>query len=122
MRDANLTGVQIPLPPHMNTLSQYQNKVNDIATEFNLQWSVYVEYIHLVEEMGELGEALTVQQKDRKPGNGKQALADHIDVKEELGDVLFTVLALSNLLQVNLTEVLDSTFKRYRGKLNERQI
>ncbi|NCO88350.1 hypothetical protein AUK04_00350 [Candidatus Roizmanbacteria bacterium CG2_30_33_16] len=39
---------------------QYQKEVAELVKKFNFNWSVYVQYIHLVEEVGELGETLTV--------------------------------------------------------------
>ena len=76
---------------HMTSksLSELQKEVKEWAEKFNFRWSNYVQYIHLVEEVAELGEALTVQRGDRKAGPGESALADHSDPKEELGDVLF---------------------------------
>lgn len=99
------------------TLSELQKKVKECAEKFNFGWSNYVQYIHLVEEVAELGEALTVQQGDRDAGSGESALADHNDPKEELGDVLFTVMQLANQLDVNLEEVLEKTFNHYDHKL-----
>ncbi|MBI4129968.1 hypothetical protein HY468_01480, partial [Candidatus Roizmanbacteria bacterium] len=79
-------------------LRDFQKKAAELIIKFNFNWSTYVEFIHLVEEVGELGEALTVYEGDRKAGNGKRALADHNDTEEEIGDVLFTLLILSNQL------------------------
>jgi len=59
---------------------QYQKEVAELVKKFNFNWSVYVQYIHLVEEVGELGETLTVMQGDRQVGSGEKALADHGDI------------------------------------------
>ena len=99
------------------SLTELQKEVKECAEKFNFGWSDYVQYIHLVEEVAELGEALTVQAGDRKAGSGESALADHTDPKEELGDVLFTVMQLANQLNVNLDEVMQKTFIRYEKKL-----
>ena len=101
------------------TLKNLQKDVKDCAESFNFDWSNYVQYIHLVEDVAELGEALTVDQGDRKAGSGEQALADHTDPKEELGDILFTTLQLANQLNVNMEEVMRETFERYDGKLKK---
>lgn len=99
------------------TLTQYQKEVKRLAEKFDLKWSTYVRYIHLVEEIGELGESITVHQGDRKAGSGEAALADHADIKEELGDVLFGVIDLAEHLGVSVVEVLEDTFKRYEKKM-----
>lgn len=104
---------------HMTSksLSELQKEVKACVEGFNFAWSDYVQYIHLVEEVAELGEALTVQQGDRKAGSGEDALADHNDVKEEIGDVLFNVVQIANQLNLNLDEVMERTFTRYEKKL-----
>jgi len=99
------------------SLSELQKKVKECTEKFNFNWSHYVQYIHLVEEVAELGEALTVQQGDRKAGSGESALADHNDLKEELGDVLFNVVQVANQLNLNLDEVIEETFTHYEKKL-----
>jgi NTP pyrophosphatase (non-canonical NTP hydrolase) len=99
------------------SLSELQTHVKQCAEKFNFKWSNYVQYIHLVEEVAELGEALTVQQGDREAGSGESALADHHDLKEELGDVLFNVMQIANQLNLNLDEVMERTFTRYEKKL-----
>lgn len=103
----------------MKTLKDYQNEVKELTKKFNFNWSNYVQYIHLIEEVGELGEALTVYKGDRKEGTGKKALADHCDLEEEFGDILFTLLELSSQLNFDLTTALEKTFERYNRKLNK---
>ena len=102
----------------MTTLKDYQKKVKELAKKFNFNWSNYVQYIHLIEEVGELGEALTVHKGDRKAGSGEKALADHNDLEEEFGDVIFTLLELGNQLNFDLTATLEKSFERYTKKLN----
>lgn len=99
------------------TFIEYQREVNTCAKKFKFRWSNYVQFMHLVEEVGELGEAITVREGDRKAGVGTQALADHADVREEIGDVLFTVLQLGNQMKINTAQALDDTLRRYRKKL-----
>ena len=99
------------------TLEQYQKEVAELVKKFNFNWSTYVQYIHLVEEVGELGEALTVKEGDRKAGSGAKAQADHGDIEEELGDVLFTLMELANKYHVSLVKVMEDTLKRYQNKL-----
>jgi len=102
----------------LKTLTQYQEEVKRLVKKFNLNWSVYIRYIHLVEEIGELGEAITVHQGDRKAGSGESALADHTDLKEELGDALFGLIDIASQLGISMGEALEDAFRRYEGKLN----
>ncbi len=101
----------------LETFFGLQKEVQECVEKFNFNWTNYVQYIHLVEEVAELGEALTVHQGDRKAGSGENALADHHDTREELGDVLFNVIQIANQLNLNLDEVMEETFARYEEKL-----
>lgn len=99
------------------TLEQYQKEVAELVKQFNFNWSTYIQYVHLVEEVGELGEALTVKEGDRQVGSGKKAQADHGNIEEELGDVLFTLIELANKYNVSLPKVMEDAFQRYQKKL-----
>ena len=98
-------------------MDELQNEVKKKVEQFDFNWSTYVQYIHLIEEVGELGEALTVHSGDRKAGEGTSALADHNDPREEIGDVIFTTVAIANELGINLSEIMKVTFERYERKL-----
>lgn len=54
--------------------------VKDWTGKYGFKWSTYAAYCHLVEELGELGEAITVAQGERKAGSGEESLADHSDM------------------------------------------
>jgi len=102
----------------MKSLKDNQKEVKELTKKFNFNWSNYVQFVHLVEEVGELGEALTVHNGDRKAGSGEKALADHVDLEEEFGDVFYTLLEMCNQLNIDLTTALEKTFERYNKKLN----
>lgn len=103
------------------TLKDYQKQTQEIIDKFDFNWSTYVQYIHLVEEVAELGEAITVNNGDRKSGSGEKALADHSDIAEEIGDSLFSVIAVANKLNIDSAEALEAAFKRYQNKLDKLQ-
>lgn len=101
------------------TLKQTQQTIKEWidAKGSNNKWSRYGEYCHLVEEIGELGEALQVEHGERSPGPGSKGLADHADLKEELGDVFFTTVALMNRYNIDIVDCLETTIERYDKKL-----
>lgn len=101
------------------TLNQYQKEVAEIVGRFKFNWLAYVQYIHLVEEIGELGETLTVKEGDRQMGSGEKAQADHGNIEEEFGDVLFTLIELANKHNISLSKAMEDTFKRYEVKLQK---
>ena len=100
-------------------LEEYQKEVAKIVKRFKFNWSSYLQYIHLVEEVGELGEALTVKEGVRQEGRGEKAQADHGNIEEEFGDILFTLMELANKYDVSLAKVMEDTFKRYQNKLQK---
>ena len=100
-------------------LEQYQKEVAELVKKFNFNWSAYVQYIHLVEEVGELGEAITVKEGDRKAGSGNKAQADHSNIEEEFGDILFTLMELANKYEISLSQIIEDTFVRYKNKLEK---
>ena len=84
------------------------------------KWSAYADYCHLVEEIGELGEALTVKHGERQAGDGALGFADHSDIEEEIGDVIFSAIVLANKFDVDLDKCFEKTFKRYDKKVERR--
>lgn len=101
------------------TLEEYQKEVANIVKRFEFDWSSYIQYIHLVEEVGELGEALTVKEGDRQNGSGEKGQADHGNIEEEFGDVLFTLMELANKYNISLSDVMKDTLNRYQRKLEK---
>lgn len=100
-------------------MKDFQREVDELFDKFPFSWSNYVHYIHLVEEVGELGEALTVYEGDRQAGTGDAAMADHNDLTEEIGDVLFALVRVANKTNIDLDVAIDSARKRYNKKLNK---
>jgi len=99
------------------SLVDYQQKTKEASKGFD--FNCYVRFMHLVEELGELGEAITVYKGDRKAGSGGKALADHSDLEEEFGDVLFSLIDIANDLKIDLSATMETTFDRYEKKLKE---
>lgn len=102
------------------TVEQIQKEIHEWVRDKGLKWSLYVQYIHLVEEIGELGESLTVFQGDRKQGSGEKALADHGNVEEEIGDSLFAIISIANELNLDIEKILNETFIRYDLKMKKK--
>jgi NTP pyrophosphatase (non-canonical NTP hydrolase) len=94
------------------TLDEAQQRIDDWLRKRGGYWSPLSQYARLAEEVGELGRELNHEFGD-KPRTGKDrrgAIAD------ELGDVLFIVLALANDLKVNLDVALQQTLKKYEER------
>ncbi|MHA1865886.1 MAG: MazG nucleotide pyrophosphohydrolase domain-containing protein [Candidatus Heimdallarchaeaceae archaeon] len=80
--------------------------------EKGFKWSAYAEYCHLVEEVGELGESLIIKQGEREAGSGELGYADHSDMEEEIGDVLFYTVVMANRFNIDLNDCFKKTIQR----------
>jgi len=98
------------------TLKEIQKKVKEWNEKIELNWPKLIQYTHLVEEVGELGEALAVSEGARMPGTGEAGLADHSDVREEIGDTIFSLAAIANECDVDLEDAFNYTLNRYKKK------
>jgi len=72
------------------------------------------QYARLAEEVGELGRELNFQFGD-KPRAAKDAGGS---VTDELADVLFIVVLLSNYLGIDLVTALRTTLEKYERRSN----
>lgn len=104
----------------MYDLGKIQQAVRTWIDEKGFKWSPYANYCHLVEEVGELGEALVVKQGEREAGEGARMCADHSDMEEEIGDVIFSAIVLANMYGIDLDHCFERTFARYDKKAEKR--
>lgn len=65
----------------------------------------------LTEELGELARAINLHHGDKPPKNGQAPPRESI--AEEIGDLLFVLITLSNSLEIDLEEALQSVMKKY---------
>jgi len=105
----------------MKTLNEIQKIAKNWVNEKGFKWSAYASYCHLVEEVGELGEALTVKEGERNAGTGEKGDADHSDMEEELADVMFSVFDLANRFNIDMEKSFDKAIIRYDKKVERRQ-
>ena len=101
-------------------IREMQRVVKDFIEKEGFEWSRLIQFTHLVEEVGEVGEALAVMEGERKAGSGESGLADHSDIEEEIGDVMFSLSALANKCNVDMELAFDKTIKRYKKKASRR--
>lgn len=94
-RESALDGVPIYLPPLAKA-----EKIQKKAAKVGFDWDNIEDVMAKVEE--ELGEL-------------KQAISnnDQENMKEELGDLLFSIVNLSRFLNVNSTDALEKTIKKF---------
>lgn len=102
------------------TINQIQEISKDWIKEKGFKWSSYAEYCHLVEEVGELGEAIVVKHGERESGSGDEGKADHDNIEEEVGDILFSTVVIANRYNLDLQKVFNKTIERYDNKVRKR--
>ena len=96
-------------------IKEAQDKVDKIIETYGGYWQPLAMLARLMEEVGELSRAINIKHGEKKSkGEG-----DGRDVEKELADVMFTVLAISNTLKIDLSkeleEKIEKDLKRNKG-------
>ena len=89
-------------------IREAQQKVDKLIKFYGGYWEPLSMFSRLVEEVGELSRAINIQYGGKK----KKFENDGREIKEELADVLFTILALSNTLNIDLSKELGEKIKK----------
>jgi NTP pyrophosphatase (non-canonical NTP hydrolase) len=96
-----------------STLADWQSQVDRWILRNGRYWTTLSQLARLTEEVGELARAIN-HAHGGKPRTAKDAQAS---MREELGDVLFVLLALANDLGVDLEEALALTLAKADARL-----
>lgn len=96
-------------------IKEAQNKIDKIIEQYGGYWEPLSMLARLMEEVGELSRAMNIKfggKKSKFEGDGKE-------IDKELADVMFTLIALSNGLKVdiekNLNEKIEKDLDRNKG-------
>ncbi len=96
-------------------LKELQKYVRDwINNVGETNWTKWNYFSRLVEEVGEVGEQLSLSE-----GVKKHKKFDKDVLKEEIGDVLFVLLALSNKLDIDLSEAFNKVREKHKRKFGD---
>ena len=85
--------------------------VENFIEKYNLQASKEVRYIDLISEVGELGKEIL-----KATDYGKENWTENPDIAEELGDCLFSLLALCSALDIDAEIALQSALSKYEAR------
>lgn len=92
------------------SLQHLQDRVNAWMSQWKIgYWTPHENLARLTEEVGELAREINHSYGPKK----KKASEVDGSIREELGDILFVVIALANSTGVSLDEVMDETFAKY---------
>jgi NTP pyrophosphatase (non-canonical NTP hydrolase) len=81
-------------------IKEAQKIVDDTIKQYGGYWEQLSMLARLTEEVGELARAINIKfggKKSKFEGDGKE-------IEEEITDVLYTLLALANKLEINLDD------------------
>ncbi len=94
---------------HPPSLADLQALVDAWIRDRGRYWAPLSQYARLAEELGELGRELNHRfgEKPRGTKDGPGSVA------EELGDILFVVVALANSLNIDLDLAFRQTLRKY---------
>ena len=88
-----------------------QKRVKTFVDQFDLSCSAQMRYIDLVSEVGELGKEII-----KGSNYGKEPCRAVIQTEEEIGDCLFSLLALCCELDIDAKTALDCAMKKYETR------
>ena len=92
-------------------LKYYQDLVNEWAQHFKSPYcSPLSQMANMTEEVGELARAINHVYGD-KP---KKSPEEKSEIAEEIGDIIFTAICISNNLGIDLDEALRKTLEKYK--------
>lgn len=89
--------------------------VYGFLNDYKLRCGINERYIDLSSEVGELGKELL-----KAADYGKSAFRMTADMEQELGDCLFSLIALSSELGIDPSAALDSALAKYRLRFDKK--
>ena len=95
------------------TLRDAQNAVHQWISQWEEGYfSPLSNLARLTEELGELARAINHAHGDKPPKTG-DTNAETDPIAEEIGDLLFVLIALANSLEIDLSEALRDVLQKY---------
>ena len=88
------------------TLDDLQQRVDTWIRTHDDYWTEFQILARMTEELGEVSGALQRQA-------GLRPRRSEVDLRSEVGDLLFTLAAFANKLDIDLTQSIDQVFAKY---------
>ena len=92
-----------------------QKKAITLAQHFPHQWDTKTHFVDLVEEVGELANAILILNRD-KDNKRKRS-----DLEDSLADILFQLIQLAHSQNIDLLKVLDKQLEDLEVRLKNRE-
>lgn len=101
-------------------INNAQEKVDELIQKYGSYWESLSMLARLVEEVGELSRTMNIKyggKKSKFDGDGR-------DIEKEISDVLFTILAIANKEEIDLSKELSEKigidYEKCKGVYNEK--
>lgn len=99
------------------SLADYQKQIGDNVQQFEKPyWQPLSQLARLAEEVGEVSRILNHQFGD-KPKNANEK---HVNLADELADVIYTVICLANSQGIELDEPLEKSIAKLQTRDKDR--
>jgi len=90
-------------------MNELQKQVDELIEEFGGYWDPFVMLAALVEEVGELSEALLNFEGPKGSGSID-------DIREEVGDIMFALACIANVYKIDIFEALGTSIEKYKSR------
>ena len=95
-------------------MEKIQKKVKEFCKENKLDSSVEYRVLDTLSELGEVAkEVLKMSSYGRKP------MKYRTELKNELGDVLFSLVTVANTFEIDLEDALNQSLEKYQTRLKK---
>ena len=99
------------------TLTELQKEVDDWAQQFDPPYFSPLSLLAaMIEEVGEIARVLNAEYGDKKKKDGEYLK----DLEEEIGDLFFSLICMSNEEGISLTNAMDRKFDKVLKRDNNR--
>ena len=92
-------------------MTSYQRSAKEIVEKYDLIADVFPRYADLVSEVGELGKEML-----KASGYGASEFIANDELALEFGDVMFSLAALANILNVDMDKAFAAAICKYQKR------
>ncbi|MBQ0733519.1 MazG nucleotide pyrophosphohydrolase domain-containing protein [Aquimarina celericrescens] len=89
-----------------------QELVKDFVLKNKYETTIEIRMLDLLSELGELSKELIISSN-----YGKLEISTEEKIKDEFGDVLFSLICIANLLEINMEQQIIKTLDKYKKRL-----
>lgn len=93
-------------------MKQLQEKIKKFITDNKMEAPVEYRVLDTVSELGEVAKEILIMSD-----YGKQPIKYREEFKSELGDVVFSLVAVANALDIDLEQAVDEALSKYEKRL-----